>query len=278
MPHIITLTTDFGLSDPFVGIMKGIILGFSQDVQFVDLTHLIPPQDILAGALALEAALPHFPSGTIHLAVVDPGVGSERQALAIQTERSIYIAPDNGLVSLALQRERVIRKVRLPVPMTDSPGSGHTFHGRDVFARAVGLLASGARLETLGEPTDSLVTMPIPEPEPEDGGLRLRALCHDHFGNLVTNARMEDLYRLSSDLRSLGLYVGSSSLQGIRRTYSDVEPHEPVAYIGSGGPAGDRREERKRVREVWSGCTYTSSAAEFVRSSRIRSIRACPDL
>src|SRR5437016_14658168 len=110
---IITLTTDFGMEDPYVGVMKGVILGIAPEAELVDLCHGIPAQDILAGALALEAAVPYFPSGTIHLAVVDPGVGNARRAIAVQTERACYVGPDNGLFTLALTADPPVRAVRL---------------------------------------------------------------------------------------------------------------------------------------------------------------------
>src|SRR2546428_9085642 len=132
--RILTLTTDFGLADSFVGVMKGVILGIAPDVRVVDLTHQIPAQNIVAGALALESAVDYFPEGTIHLAVVDPGVGSERAAVAIETDRFILVGPDNGVFSLALDKYRPIQAVQLTNLKFHLSPISTTFHGRDVFA------------------------------------------------------------------------------------------------------------------------------------------------
>jgi S-adenosyl-l-methionine hydroxide adenosyltransferase len=167
---IITLTTDFGARDPWVGIMKGVILGICPAARLVDLSHVIGAQDVLDGALCLEAAVGFFPRGTIHLAVVDPGVGGTRRPMALQTGGQCYVGPDNGLFSLALERdggrveavELTAREYRL------SPVS-RTFHGRDIFAPAAAHLASGVPLERLGRAMTDPVRLVLPSSRHEDG-------------------------------------------------------------------------------------------------------------
>ena len=149
MPPIITLTTDFGLRDPFVGIMKGVILSICPSARLVDLTHEIEPQDVLGAGLALEAALPFFPDGTVHLAVVDPGVGSTRRPIALRARGQYLVGPDNGVLTLALQGARWAA-VALTAREYRLAEVSRTFHGRDVFAPAAAYLAAGVPLERLG--------------------------------------------------------------------------------------------------------------------------------
>lgn len=231
---IITLTTDFGLSDPFVGAMKGGILGIAPNATLIDLCHDVPPQNILVGALMLEAACPYFPTGTIHVAVVDPGVGSERAPIAIETEQGRFVGPDNGLFTAILERDPMRRAVRLTNPVYHRHPVSATFHGRDLFAPVAAHLAAGAPFEDLGEPIRELVSLPLPRPVPRDGGLELHILHVDRFGNLVTDLRPDDLARFAGN-RPVLLRVGETEIAGIRRTYADVERGEPVAYFGSAG-------------------------------------------
>ncbi len=159
---IITLTTDFGFRDTFAGVMKGVILSIAPAAQIVDLCHGIPPQDILAGALALEESAAFFPRGTIHVAVVDPGVGSDREAIAVETERAFYIGPDNGLFDLVVKKERLKRAVKLQNPRYRLPAVSATFHGRDIFAPAAAHLANGVALDEFGAPIAPLTELAIP--------------------------------------------------------------------------------------------------------------------
>lgn len=237
MCPIITLTTDFGLHDPFVGVMKGVILGIAPAAVIVDLTHDVPPQDILAGALALEAALPYFPPDTIHVAVVDPGVGSDRRAIAAETETGLFVGPDNGVFTAALGRRRVLRAMRLTNPMYFHHPVSATFHGRDVFAPVAAHLAAGVPLEALGEPAGELVRISLPDPVARDQALEIHVLHIDRFGNLVTDLTAEQYARWRADRPDANarLRVGNREVNGVRRTFADADPGEPVAYIGSGG-------------------------------------------
>jgi Uncharacterized conserved protein len=233
MSRIITLTTDFGHQDAFVGITKGVILSIAPDARLVDLCHEVPPQDLVAAALQLEAALPYFPPGAIHLVVVDPGVGTERAAIAVETERCILVGPDNGILPAASHFAPVMRAVRLSNPRFHLHPTSRTFHGRDIFAPCAAHLAAGVPMEELGEAAGELVSLELPEPEWEDGAWQARVISRDHFGNLVTNLRREHLERFGQKRVLVSLPDGRSI--DVRETYGDVAPGELVAYIGSGG-------------------------------------------
>jgi S-adenosylmethionine hydrolase len=232
--QIITLTTDFGLSDPFVGVMKGVILTIAPEATLVDLTHQIPPQDILAGALALESAVYYFPPGTIHLAVIDPGVGSDRRPIAIQTDSALFVGPDNGIFSLVLKERQIRRAVSLKNPRYRLPQVSATFHGRDIFAPAAAHLALGVDLSALGPPADSLVELEIQEPEATESELRGIVLAADHFGNLITSITESALRIWLASAESVVVKVGNRSIGPIKQTYADSVPGETVAYLGSG--------------------------------------------
>lgn len=179
----ITLTTDFGLSDPFVGIMKGVIAQRAPSTTVIDVSHGIAPQDVMAGALVLRAAESYFPAGTVHVVVVDPGVGSARGALCLQTERALFVGPDNGVLTLAAPAARV----RGAFAITNETFCLHprsaTFHGRDVFAPVAAALATGTPPTALGPRLDNFTELSLPEPAAGVGEI----IYIDHFGNLVTN-------------------------------------------------------------------------------------------
>jgi len=235
MRRIITLTTDFGLKDTYVGVMKGVVLSVAPDAVVVDLTHGVPPQDILSGALALESAVDYFPRGTIHVAVVDPGVGTDRRPIAISTERAIYIGPDNGLFTLALHKTPVRQAVRLSNSSYFRHPVSATFHGRDVFASVAAHLAAGVPFHALGERIESLVELDVPEPMEQGDELRLKILAVDRFGNLITNLRRDRLDAWAERTEGLRIELGAMEVRGIQSTFGDVAPGSPVAYFGSGG-------------------------------------------
>jgi len=235
---MITLTTDFGLEDSYVGQMKGVILSIAPEVRIVDLAHGIQSQNVLAGAISLEGAIGAFPEGTIHIGVIDPGVGSERAAIAIDTEHGIFIGPDNGLFSAVLEKSPFRRAVRLTNSRYHRPTVSRTFHGRDIFAPVAGHLAAGADFADLGEPTTELATLDIPRPaERPDGGLDLVPLCADRFGNLILNlTEAEFRQRLGDgDEAACGLYLGRKKIATINQTFADVPVGWVVAYFGGSG-------------------------------------------
>jgi S-adenosylmethionine hydrolase len=240
---IITLTTDFGTADPYVGIMKGVILTIARPSEvpglaLVDLTHRVRQQDIMAGALTLEAVLGVFPPGAIHIGVVDPGVGGSRAAVAVETDQGTFIGPDNGLFTAVLRRAKLLRAVSLTDPRYHRQPVSATFHGRDIFAPAAAHLARGADLADMGTPIAGLINLPMPEPVEKRDELEVHILTADRFGNLITDltrARYEAwLGRAASAApAALELEVGHHTLKQISRTYSEVDDGHPVAYFGS---------------------------------------------
>ena len=184
---LITLTTDFGTTDPFVGIMKGVIATRAPGVPVVDLSHGVPAQNVLAGALVLRAAAPYFPARTIHVAVVDPGVGTARRAICIETADACFVGPDNGLLTLAAPADRTIRTVAITNEQYMLSSRSHTFHGRDVFAPAAAALATGVPATALGPEQKDIERLALPTPTRDGEVLRGEIVYVDVFGNLATN-------------------------------------------------------------------------------------------
>lgn len=234
---IITLTTDFGTADTYVAQMKGVILGIAPCAILIDVTHAVPPQDVLAAALALESLVGAFPLGTIHIAVVDPGVGSDRAVLAVRTENGIWIAPDNGLLTAVMDRERIIETIQLTNAQYHRQPVSATFHGRDIFAPVAAHLATGVPLSTLGEPASTPKRLPLPQPIVHADSLELHAIHTDRFGNVITDLIESQLesWRHDQPNASVSLQAGNETIDGISRTFADITPGKPLAYIGSGG-------------------------------------------
>jgi len=230
MRNVITLITDFGPADGFVGAMKGVILGILPQACIVDISHQVPRHDVRAGAWVLWGAQKYFPDGTIHIGVVDPGVGSSRRALALQTERAIFVAPDNGLLSHVLASEVVVRVHELKEEHYWLPRVGSTFHGRDIFAPVAAHIARGVPLEDLGPPMDNPVTFAIPKPRVEERGAVVGQVIYiDGFGNLITNLGRAGLARG----REWRVYVGDRLIGPIQTAYADAEEGDLVALWGS---------------------------------------------
>ncbi len=231
---VITLTTDFGLTDAYVGAMKGVLLGICPGAVLVDLSHEIPPQDVRGAAFVVAAAAPYFPEGTVHLVVVDPGVGSTRRAVAVLTQRSLFVAPDNGVLSLALLQEPVVQTAELANPRYRLPEVSATFHGRDLFAPAAAHLACGTPLQELGPPITDLVTLPWPPPELQADGSLIACVLHvDRFGNLILNVQPGHVEGWPRD--QIEFEIAGRQVVGVSRTYADVPSGVPVAYLGSSG-------------------------------------------
>ena len=218
----ITLLTDFGTADGYVGELKGVLLAAAPSAQVVDITHDVTAHDVELGRLAVARYWRRFPEGTIHVAVVDPGVGSERAALAVASDGRFLIGPDNGVLSPALLLPGA-RAVRLPVPRNAAP----TFHGRDVFAPAAASLANGVPFDSLGQPVSDPVIHRTPEPHrTASGDIAGQVIAIDRFGNAITN--------LLGGLRGGDLVVGSRVLPQ-KRTYSELREGEAGAVVGSAG-------------------------------------------
>lgn len=230
---LITLTTDFGWEDPYVGIMKGVILSICKEAQIVDLTHSIPPQDVQEGALALFRSFPYFPQGTVHLAVIDPEVGSARQAVALQTEEHFFIGPDSGVLDYVLARSRVLKGVALQRKEFFLPSISSTFHGRDIFAPAAAHLARGVPLDLLGEPLKYAPKRHFPKPQAFSWGHLGVVLGKDRFGNLFTN--IPNALLESRNPENWTFSIGKLQIQGLSLTYADARKGDPVAILGSCG-------------------------------------------
>lgn len=225
-PPIITLTTDFGRSDGYVGAMAGVILGICPTATITHLSHEVPPQAIETGAFILYQACSYYPPHTVHCVVVDPGVGSERRAVAVQTSLGAFVAPDNGVLSLVLGNVDVQTAVALENPAYRLPHPSRTFHGRDIFAPAAAHLAAGVPLAELGPVVDDLARLELLSPP----GPGLARVIHvDHFGNVVLSLTAADVVHPEA----LVLTAGASRIQSLRRTFADVAAGELLAYVGS---------------------------------------------
>jgi hypothetical protein len=228
---LVTLTTDFGTTDPFAGIMKGVIASRAPQATVVDVTHGIPPQDILAGALVLRHTVPYFPAGTVHVAVVDPGVGGDRRPLCVETAAGFLVGPDNGLLSLAaVDVRRIVHLVEERFFLT--PRSA-TFHGRDVFAPVAAALAAGAPATDLGPIVPDMIRIEVPAVARTATGLRGEVVYVDHFGNLVTNVDAQALAAFSR--RTLSISIGARRVGGVAPSYASVARGEFVAVVNSWG-------------------------------------------
>lgn len=230
-PPIITLTTDFGTSGPYVAAMKGVILGINPAALLVDVSHEIGPQNIREGALCLASVAPYFPDGTIHVAVVDPGVGTRRRLLAVQMHDQIFLAPDNGILTWAAREADSIERIELTESSYWRKHVSATFHGRDILASVAAFLSLGVAPHNFGKPVDDWVQIPWPTPKSIAGGLEGEVLAIDRFGNLITSISEADL---TASGRTIARVACSGTEVGpLARTYSDVRAADPVALIGS---------------------------------------------
>lgn len=230
MTGVISLLTDFGLQDGYVGVVKGTIATINSSLKTIDLTHHIPPQDTLAGRFVLMNAYPYFPQGTVHLAVVDPGVGSQRRGIAIQLETGFLVGPDNGLFSGVLDQYDAIAAVHLTQSQywrTTTPST--SFHGRDIFASVAAHLASGVRLQDLGEliALNDLVRLSPPQYEKTATMIQGYIQYIDVFGNLITN-----IPETALELVQWSVIIQDQIIPQ-KTTYSDVAAGETVAFVGS---------------------------------------------
>jgi S-adenosylmethionine hydrolase len=228
---VIALLTDFGTRDHYAGTMKGVIAGICPEATLIDITHEVPPQDVLAGALELAASHKYFPPATVFLVVVDPGVGSNRRAIAVETGDYRFVAPDNGVLTIALREPPPIRLVELTEPTYARPTVSRTFEGRDRFAPAAAWLAKGVDLARLGPAVASIQRIDVPEPREDESGVAGEVLRVDRFGNLITNINRAAFDRLHGQL--FALTSGPHVISKIVSTYGDVAPGEICALFGS---------------------------------------------
>jgi len=260
---IVTITTDFGTQDGYVPAMKGAMLSIAPSARLVDVSHEIHPQDVMEAAFVLKTTQPYFPEGTVHLVVVDPGVGTDRRAVALRHGGHLYVGPDNGVFPLVLEGETPDAVVELDDPSawrSDAPST--TFHGRDIFAPAAAHLAAGRSLDAVGTPIDRLESLHWARPTTAYGTVQGWVVHVDHFGNCITNIRRSTLADALNrgespapdTLPSLTAYAGNTVLEHVRSTYGEVAEEEPLLLFGSsgllevsvnGGNAAERLDIRK---------------------------------
>ena len=225
---VVTLLTDFGLSDPYVGVMKGVMLSLAPQLELIDLTHGVPAQAVAVGAWHLAQSWARFPRGTVHVVVVDPGVGSERRILLAERDGHIFLGPDNGVLDPSLDEDAVVRA--LDIERFALPGASRTFHGRDVFSPAAAALADGLAPSEAGELITSWERLSLPEAEVDgDGVIHTEVLYADSFGNLITTVEAA----LLGDA-AWSVEVGGESMPLVG-TYAEVEVGALLALVGSSG-------------------------------------------
>jgi len=225
---LITLTTDFSTRDPYVGIVKGVILGICPEARIIDLTHHIPAQNINYALWTLKDSVWYFPEGTVHMAVVDPGVGSNRRPIALRSEGQILVGPDNGIFSAFLPAEEIVVCNREEFFL---PSVSRTFHARDIFAPVAARLACGTSLAEVGDPITDPMEMPVNEARAEEGSILGRVVQIDHFGNIITNVPGAMIPAGSR----VTVRVRNRQVAGLSQCYSEAEPGGLTCLIGSSG-------------------------------------------
>ncbi len=229
---MITLTSDFGLKDPYVAEMKGVILTINPESLIVDITHDIEKFNIGVAAFTLASAASYFPKGTIHLAVIDPGVGTQRRPILVQTKSGFFIGPDNGVLMLAAQSQGVKRTYELSNPNLMLTKISNTFHGRDIFAPAAAYLDKGVKPDEFGPEIENPVLLRFAAVKRSTGALTGEVLFVDGFGNIITNIQKKDM--LGSKTLNIKLNEVSLKLK-FGKAYAEAEPGEPIVLVGSSG-------------------------------------------
>lgn len=235
-PGPVAIMSDFGYQDHYAGVMRGVISSIAPDAQIIDITHGIPAQNVLAGALALRESWRYFPTRTIFVAVVDPGVGTKRRAIALETKSGArLVGPDNGLLWMAAEQAGLKRAVELHSSSYFLPEQGATFHGRDIFAPVAAHLWNGARLARLGMPTTEIERLTLPEPTRQQESLCGEVIYVDAYGNLISNLVRHEVEALQArfPMRTLLVRIEGSAPLAVSRTYGDVQKGAPLALFGS---------------------------------------------
>lgn len=230
----ITLMTDFGLADGFVATMKGVIYSINPKAIITDITHEINPYNLLGASFIFNSVYRFFPKGTVHVVVVDPGVGSERRPLAIETENYYFVAPDNGVLSLAIENEKVLKIVELSKPKYFLSEISNTFHGRDIFAPVSANLSLGVKLDLMGNRVDDIVKISAPEPKISENEIIGEIIYIDRFGNLITNVSQDLIKKLSAG-KSIIIIAGNKTIMKISRSYADAPIGQLLAIYNSFG-------------------------------------------
>jgi len=230
---IISITTDFGQENGFIGVMKGVIWGIAPNAKIADITHDIPPQNVRLGAYALWRVVPFFPEGSVHIAVVDPGVGTNRRPIGLRIGDQKYIVPDNGLITPILEDGENVGK-NIEIVHTNNPkywlsDVSYTFHGRDIFAPTGAYLAAGVPLRELGDPIDDPIRMEFSRPEKTDQGFLAHITIIDVFGNLTTDLPAEKI----AQAKRITIHFKDYIIEGLVHSYGHREPGELVALVDS---------------------------------------------
>ncbi len=232
-PGILTLTTDFGLGGSYVAALKGVLLGLAPGAQLVDVCHTISPQNILEGGFVLAGVVDAFPTGTVHLAVIDPGVGTERRLIAVRAAEQWFVLPDNGLITGAVRGRRVEGVWEITNPAIRRPVVSATFHGRDILAPAAAHLIKSGEPELLGKRNDRFIKLKNFEPDLDERGIVGEVIFRDGFGNLITNINTDQLGSTPRD--GWLIEIAGERIAGIARTYGDRPPGTLLALVGSTG-------------------------------------------
>jgi len=231
MKSIITLTTDFGLKDHYVGAMKGVILSINPEAVIVDITHEVPPQDVFCGAFTLRNAYGYFLRGAIHVVVVDPGVGSERKPIVVEADGNLFVGPDNGVFTFVYLESSHYRVFEITTPRFMLSKISSTFHGRDIFAPVASYLSLGVPITEMGKEVEDPVRLHIRKPEVKEKEKEVlgEVIYIDSFGNLITNISPDLLTPYSK------VFIGKRAIDRIAKSYTEVEPGELLAIEGSSG-------------------------------------------
>ena len=262
---LITLVTDFGLQDEYVGVMKGVMLKINPSVKIVDLSHSVEPQDIFGAAYILFSAYKYFAPGTVHVVVVDPGVGSNRRIVCLEVDGYIFLAPDNGILSFLVEKAKPKRIIEVTNRRYFLPEVSNTFHGRDIFAPVSAHIACGVKPEELGAEISEIKKLEIPKPVLVSNGVLSGEIIYiDHFGNIITNVDIEALKKLKSDTNTnqidikgekFSIVVSNREIKKINKSYSDVKDGELIAIFGSSGflEIAVNKDSAKRLLDVEKG-------------------------
>jgi S-adenosylmethionine hydrolase len=230
MKRTIALLTDFGLSDSYVGQMKGVIYSINPNVNIIDITHDIQPQNIKQAAFILNTSFKYFPNGTIFVCVVDPKVGSERKAICIQTKEYFFLAPDNGLLTYVIENQKIIKAVELNNDKFHLQNRSYTFHGRDIFAPVAAHLSLGIEIEELGSEISmkEIIKIQPLKMKKKNNKIIGEIIYWDRFGNLISSIHKNDILE-----KDINIKIGKHKIKGISKTFSDVKKGELLAFIGS---------------------------------------------
>ena len=232
---IVTLTTDYGTGDHFVGAMKGVILSINPEVNIVDISHDVLAQDILDGALTIGQAFKYFPARTVHVVVIDPGVGTPRRPILVASDQHYFVAPDNGVLSSVYDQTEALYGWHITSEHYFRNPVSNTFHGRDIFAPVAAWLTKSWQTSSFGDPVTDFVRFSIPKPKPDGNSLKGIVLRVDNFGNLVTNVKTGDAPALAAADGKFNIRVGNCQVSKLVPTFAQGAPGEPVCLIGSSG-------------------------------------------